>query len=313
MIQVEHVTKTYGSRTAVRDLCFEIRRGEVVGFLGPNGAGKTTTMRMMACFLPPSGGKITIAGFDTIRDSLEVRSRVGYMAENVPLYPEMRVKEYLRYRAKLKGVRGRRLVSRMDDVLSTCGLEDACTRILGQLSKGYRQRVGLADALIHEPEVLILDEPSIGLDPNQIRHMRTLVRGLAERFTVLLSSHMLSEVETVCERVLIINNGRIVASDSPGNLMGLLKGNMHVVAEVNGPPADVRASLEAIPEILRVDVHQVGRWHRFQCECAKDTDVRERIYAAVQDGGWSMRELASRRGNLEDVFVAMTAEGGIHL
>lgn len=313
MILVEHVTKKYGSRTAVRDLCFEIGRGEVVGFLGPNGAGKTTTMRMMACFLPPSGGKITIAGYDTIPDSLEVRSRVGYMPENVPLYPEMRVKEFLRYRARLKGVRRRRLGARMDDVIATCGLEDAYTRILGQLSKGYRQRVGLAEALIHEPEVLILDEPSIGLDPNQIRHMRTLVRSLADRYTVLLSSHMLSEVESVCERVLIINNGRIVASDSPGNLLGLMKGNLHVVAEVSGPPVEVRAALEAIPAVLRVEVQPLGRWHRFQCECAKDSDVRERVFSAVQSGGWSMRELSAKRRNLEDVFVAMTSEGGVQL
>lgn len=313
MIEVEHVTKRYGGRTAVRDLCFSIEQGEVVGFLGPNGAGKTTTMRMLTCFLPPTGGSMSVAGFDTLRDSLEVRRRVGYMPENVPLYLDMRVNEYLRYRAKLKGVHGRRVGTRLDHVLATCGLEDARGRILGQLSKGYRQRVGLADALIHEPEVLILDEPSLGLDPNQIRHMRTLIRGLADQYTVLLSSHILPEVETVCERVLIINHGRLVASDSPHNLLGRMHGNIHIVTEAIGPPAEVRRALEAIDGIERVEVQQVGTWSRFQCECAKGTDLREQVFATVRQGGWRMRELSASQGNLEDVFVAMTAAGGISL
>ena len=306
MIEVEHLTKRYGSRTAVNDLSFSVADGEIVGFLGPNGAGKSTTMRILACFLPPSGGTVRVNGLDVVKDSLEVRRRVGYMPENVPLYPEMRVREYIGYRARLKGVTGRRLSARMDDVLSLCGLQDAAGRIIGQLSKGFRQRVGLADALVHEPQLLILDEPSIGLDPNQIRDFRQLIRGLAGRHTVLLSSHILPEVESICQRVLIINRGRIVASDSPDQLAGMMLGHSTVVVELRAPEPEARAALSALDGVIAVQSSPVGQWTRFTCECEADADPRAAVGDTAQRQGWPLRELSSRRRNLEDVFVAIT-------
>ncbi|MFH0880059.1 MAG: ATP-binding cassette domain-containing protein [Lentisphaerota bacterium] len=238
MIKVSHLTKKYAGCLAVDNISFQVSRGETVGFLGPNGAGKSTTMRILSCFQPASGGSVTVAGFDVLTQSLEVRRKIGYLPENVPLYPEMRVDEYLRYRARLKGLPGRKIRLRCDAVKSLCGLEEVGRRIIGHLSKGFRQRVGLADCLIHEPELLILDEPTIGLDPNQIRQVRTLIHDLAQDHTILLSTHILSEVEMTCQRVLIINEGRIAASDSPENLRSLLQGTVQVVAEMRGPGED---------------------------------------------------------------------------
>lgn len=306
MIEVKHLTRRFAGVTAVDDLSFSVADGEIVGFLGPNGAGKSTTMRILACFLPPSGGRVCVDGLDVVRDSLEVRRRVGYMPESVPLYPEMRVREYIGYRARLKGVRGRRLGSRMDEVLALCGLQEAAGRIIGQLSKGFRQRVGLADALIHEPRLLILDEPSIGLDPNQIRDFRQLIRGLAHRHTVLLSSHILPEVETICQRVLIINRGRIVASDTPDQLAGMMLGHSSVVVELKAPEAEARAALSALNGVIAVQSTPVGHWVRFTCECGADADPREEVGELAHRHGWPVRELSTRRQNLEDVFVAMT-------
>ncbi len=309
MIRVEHLTKRFGGRVAVDDLSFEVKKGEVVGFLGPNGAGKTTTMRILSCFLPPTGGSVSIAGFDVVREALDVRYCVGYMPESVPLYMDMRVNEYLRFRARLKGIRGRQVDSRLDDVLASCSLESSYKRIIGHLSKGYRQRVGLADALIHEPDVLILDEPSIGLDPNQIRHIRHLIRGLGGRYTVLLSSHILPEVESVCDRILIINHGRIVASESTSDMLGLIRGNRNIIVEAKGPAAQIREGLEALEPVVRVSSTQVGQWERFVCECTNDSDVRTEIFDLARINGWVLRELTMNQANLEDIFVAMT-EGG---
>ena len=202
---------------AVDDVSFEVARGEIVGFLGPNGAGKTTTMRILACYLPATGGAVNVAGYDVFRDSIEVRRRIGYLPENVPLYPEMRVDEYLNYRARLKGVPPKKRRKRVDEVKGLCGLKDVGRRIIGQLSKGFRQRVGLAESMVHDPDLLILDEPTIGLDPNQIRQVRELIKGLAPRHTILISTHILPEVEMTCQRVLIIHRGRIVASDTRSN------------------------------------------------------------------------------------------------
>ncbi|MBL7114929.1 MAG: ATP-binding cassette domain-containing protein [Kiritimatiellae bacterium] len=309
MIRVEHLTKRFGGRVAVDDLSFEVKKGEVVGFLGPNGAGKTTTMRILSCFLPPTGGSASIAGYDVVREALDVRYCVGYMPESVPLYMEMRVNEYLRFRARLKGLRGRRVESRLDDVLASCSLESCYNRIIGHLSKGYRQRVGLADALIHEPDVLILDEPSIGLDPNQIRHIRHLIRGLGGRYTVLLSSHILPEVESVCDRILIINHGRIVASEATSDMLGLMRGNRNIIVEAKGPAAQIREGLEALDPVVRVSSTQVGQWERCVCECTNDSDVRTEIFDLARMHGWVLRELTMNQANLEDIFVAMT-EGG---
>lgn len=305
MIEVKGLTKRYAGRTAVDDVSFTVGKGEIVGFLGPNGAGKSTTMRMLSCYLPASAGEALVAGFDVFRHSLEVRRRIGYLPESTPLYPEMRVDEYLSYRAALKGVGGRRRRQRVSEVKELCGLTDVGRRIVGQLSKGYRQRVGLADALVHDPELVILDEPTIGLDPNQIRHVRDVIRNLAARHTVLLSTHILQEVELTCQRVLIINRGKIVASDSPDKLRARLQGGREIVAEVRGPREAVQARLAALAGVTRVEVEATGEWASYRLACGSD-DVRPEIFAAVSQGGWSLRELRQEKQSLEDIFVALT-------
>ena len=306
MISVKNLTKRFGRTTAVDNLCFDVARGEVVGFLGPNGAGKTTTMRMLACYLPPTGGCVTIAGLDILHDSLEVRQRIGYLPENVPLYDDMRVGEYLDYRGRLKGLYGSLLRARMDDVVVQCDLNEAYRAVIGRLSKGFRQRVGLADALLHEPSVLILDEPTIGLDPNQIRRTRNLIRGLARRYTVLLSSHILHEVESMCERVLIINRGRIVASDTTENLVSMVKGHAVTVAEISGPQEDLVKRVQALPGIVRVQADAEQGWVRLRVESLKGRDLRTDLFHLASLNGWVLRELREERRNLEDVFVSVT-------
>src|SRR3979490_344071 len=234
MIKVENLTKRYAGQPAIRDLNFEVGRGEIMGFLGPNGAGKTTTMRILASFMPPSSGRATIAGYDIFTQSLQARAHLGYMPENVPLYNDMRVTEYLNYRASLKGVPHRKVSERVGDVKELCGLKDVERKLIGALSKGYRQRVGLADALVAEPDLLILDEPTIGLDPNQIRQVRELIKNLGKHHTILLSTHILPEVEMTCSRVIIINKGRIEASDTPQNLLDQMRtaGGVRLEAKV---------------------------------------------------------------------------------
>jgi len=307
MVVVEHLTKRYGRKTAVNDISFSIRKGEIVGLLGPNGAGKTSTMRILSCFLPPTRGSVSINGMDVMRDSLEVRRAIGYLPETVPLYPEMRVYEYLDFRARLKGLHGNKRRERKQAVLKLCGLEDVSRFLIGRLSKGYRQRVGLADCLIHEPKLLILDEPTIGLDPNQIRQTRALIRSLAENHTVLLSTHILSEVEMVCGRVLILNKGRIVASDAPGNLVSLLKGGTVLEAEIRGPAEDIRREMEKLSGATAISVEAEGEWSRLTVEYGGDGDVGAEVFSIVSGRGWVLRRLNSRRReSLEDVFVAMT-------
>ena len=309
MIHVDHLTKKYGRFRAVDDLSFDVAQGEIVGFLGPNGAGKTTTMRILAGYLPATGGSASICGMDIFKESLEVRRRIGYLPEMVPLYGEMRVIEYLRYRGQLKGLRGAALRERVATVSEACAVADVARKLIGSLSKGYRQRVGLADALINDPEVLILDEPTIGLDPNQIRLIRELVVSLRGQHAVLLSSHILSEIQSVCDRVLIINEGRIVASDTPENLVGLLHGSRRVVAEIRGPEDAILTDLKALDGIARVSVTQDNGWNRFVCECADGRDVRGEIFRLAGGASWEMRELRSEHGDLEDVFVQITGGG----
>src|SRR6266566_3106738 len=231
MIKVENLTKRYAGQTAIRDLNFEVGQGEIMGFLGPNGAGKTTTMRILASYMPPTSGRASIAGFDVFAQSLQARSRLGYMPENVPLYSDMRVTEYLDYRSALKGVPHRRIMERVGDVKELCGLKEVENKLIAALSKGYRQRVGLADALLNEPDLLILDEPTIGLDPNQIRKVRDLIRNLGKQHTILLSTHILPEVEMTCSRVIIIHKGRIEVCDTPDNLLGKIRQAGGVVLE----------------------------------------------------------------------------------
>lgn len=309
MIKVENLTRRFGRTLAVDGISFSIKAGEVVGFLGPNGAGKTTTMRMLACFLPPTRGTVTIAGLDIIKDSLEVRRIIGYMPESAPLYQEMRVHDYLRFRAKLKGLSGMRKRDSVNDVIENCGLANVSRSIIGRLSKGYKQRIALADSLVNDPQLLLLDEPTIGLDPNQIRHTRSLIKSLAQRHTVLLSTHILSEVEALCDRVLIINNGHIVASDTPAHLVELLKGSACFHAEIKGPLEDMILKFRSIKGVCSATGSPAGEWNIIVVECEKGIDVRSEISAMASANAWPLRELKSLPGrNLEDVFVEMTKE-----
>jgi ABC-2 type transport system ATP-binding protein len=306
---VGHLTKQFGRTRAVDDVSFTVERGEIVGFLGPNGAGKTTLMRILACFIPATGGRVNVGGLDVFRESLEVRRRIGYLPESIAVYPHMRVGEYLRFRAAIKGLKGMRLRRRVDDAMSRCGLVEVSRTVIGRLSRGYRQRLGLADSLVHDPEILILDEPTLGLDPNQIRHIRGLIKSLGEQHTVLLSSHILPEVEMICGRVLILNRGRIVASGEPGRLIGLLKGNTQVVAEVQAPADQIEAKFAVIPGVLSVALETADGWQRAICECEKGTDLRPEIHRVTVEQKWPLRELSTARRNLEDVFVSLTTSG----
>lgn len=309
MIKVSHLTKRYAGVVAVDDLSFDVEPGEVVGFLGPNGAGKSTTMRILAGFIPPTGGEVRVAGFSVTAQSIEVRRRIGYLPEHCPLYPELRVREYLRYRAGLKGVPARRVRARVDAVCDQCGLADAGHRIIGQLSKGFRQRVGLADALVHEPELLILDEPTIGLDPIQIRQVRELIRHLAERHTVLISTHILPEVEMTCRRVLIINNGRLMASDSTGNLRRLMARRGRVLAQLRADEAGLRAAFAALsgdpPAVRALE----DGWAEVAFDdTARDGDTRVEVSRIAAERGWPLRDLRREESSLEDIFVSLTTE-----
>ncbi|MEI6034321.1 MAG: ATP-binding cassette domain-containing protein [Verrucomicrobiae bacterium] len=307
MIKVEQLTKCYGPATAVDGISFAVAKGEIVGFLGPNGAGKSTTMKMIAGFLPPTSGSAVVAGRDVFRESLRAREHIGYMPENVPLYPDMRVTEYLRYRAALKGVPGRRMKERVQDVLELCGLQEVGRTIIGRLSKGYRQRVGLADAMIHEPDLLILDEPTIGLDPNQIRQVRDLIRNLKRHHTILLSTHILPEVEMLCSRVLIINKGRIEAMDTPQNLRARLGTADHIQLDAKVPdPKAAAAGLRKVPGVGSVTVRSDGAWTIFTILASSGQDPREAIYWHAVGQQWPARELSRSDVSLEQVFATVT-------
>jgi ABC-2 type transport system ATP-binding protein len=307
MIEVKNLTKRFGKVTAIKDVSFTVKKGEIVGLLGPNGAGKTTTLRILACYLSATGGDVQVGGADIFSDSFAVRQKIGYLPENVPLYPDMRICEYLRFRGGLKGMRGSHLRRRIDAVLEQCQLTEQRRSIIGNLSKGFRQRVGLADCLLHQPECLILDEPTIGLDPNQIRNIRELIRLLSEEYTVLISTHILSEVEMLCERVLIMDRGIIVASDSPASLVSLMKGNEHVSVEVTGPHDKVTEVFQSLKGVESVVCNELtGGWNRLECKCSKDSAVRTDMFDLVCSHKWQLRELSVEKRRLEDVFVAIT-------
>ena len=306
MIKVENLTKRYAGQTAIQDLNFEVARGEIMGFLGPNGAGKTTSMRILAGFMPPTSGRASIAGFDVFEQSLQARAHLGYMPENVPLYSDMRVTEYLNYRAALKGVPHRRIAERVGDVKELCGLKDVERKLISTLSKGYRQRVGLADALLAEPDLLILDEPTIGLDPNQIRQVRELIKNLGKQHTILLSTHILPEVEMTCSRVIIINRGRIEACDTPENLLGRIRTAGGVIVEAKVANDDGAEELKKIAGVRDVTVSTDGDWQVFALRVEANTDVREEVYRLANARHWTLRELSQRRATLEDVFVEIT-------
>lgn len=314
MIKVRNLKKRFGGTTAINDVSFDVKRGEVLGFLGPNGAGKTTTMRILSGYMAQTSGSVEINGMDLLSHSLEIRKILGYLPENIALYPDMRVCEYLRFRASIKGVPAKTIKKRIAEVEEICSLSDVDRRIIGQLSRGFWQRIGLADSLLNSPELLILDEPTIGLDPNQIRNTRDMIKNLGGRYTIILSTHFLSEAEIICRRVLILNKGRIVASDAPENLMGVLKGNTHIVAEIFGPASLIASKLSDLDSVLRVACHEcegnpeehTASWTRFVVECEKNSDARPAIHALASGNHWALRELRMEKRNLEDVFVEMT-------
>lgn len=310
MIEVSNLTKRYAGRTAVDSISFEVDKGEIVGFLGPNGAGKSTTLRMLTCFLSASEGTARVAGFDIYEDSIEVRKQVGYMPENVPLYPDMRVIEYLTFRARLKGLRHREAKRAVAEAMDICSLAERERSIIATLSKGYKQRVGLADALVNKPDLLILDEPTNGLDPNQIRQSRELIKRLGDRHTILISTHILSEVEMTCGRVVIIDRGKIRASDTPQNLIRRLRKPGEVILEVKGGGESARDRIEEVEGVdeVRESGHH-GSWVTYAIRTAPHIDVREDLFRLVQESGWTIRELASRTASLEDAFVDLVRKG----
>lgn len=307
MIEVANLTKRYAGHTALSNLSFTVKRGEIVGLLGPNGAGKSTTMRILSCYLPATSGTVHVGGLDVFRHSDEVRRRIGYMPENNPLYPDMRVREYLKFRARLKGLRRRPSRERVDTVLEQCGLTEVSRRLIGHLSKGFKQRVGLADSLVHEPDLLILDEPTIGLDPNQIRSVRQLIKSLASTHTVLISTHILPEAEMTCNRVLIMYEGRILAADTPENLQALMSSNSQVLAEIAAPEAELHECWAAMPEVEQFDVAAAqGDYFRCALTPRDGMDLRPRIFDLVRERGWQLRELTRNRHSLEDIYVQVT-------
>ena len=307
MIEVQQLTKRYARHDAVRDISFSVARGEIVGFLGPNGAGKTTTLRMLTGFLPPTSGTARIAGFDIFRQSLQARRTIGYMPENVPLYEDMRVREYLKFRAQIKGLCRSDTRRRVGDVIETCGLQAVRRKMIKTLSKGFRQRVGLADALVHDPQLLILDEPTNGLDPNQIRQIRELIRQLGQSHTVLISTHILHEVEMICNRVIIIDNGQIKAADTPANLIQRMRAAGRLQVEIQADPSVAAGALHRLPHVKKVTPEPLDDgWIRFTVWVDSDADAREPIARLAAQYGWPLRSLFRHVATLEDVFVELT-------
>ena len=311
MIDIQNLTKSYGRFTAVKNLSFQVGAGQVVGFLGPNGAGKTTTLRMLTGYLPPTSGTASIAGYDIFKDSVKARQQIGYMPENVPLYDDMRVREYLKFRANIKGMSGRDARNNITETIETCGLTHMRKRMIKTLSKGYRQRVGLADALLNNPQLLVLDEPTNGLDPNQIRSIRRLIKKLGESHTILVSSHILSEVEMIADHIVIIDGGQIQASDSPQNLIDGMRAAGRISIEIQGDSAAIIGALERLDNVKKIMLdEQEGEgetaWNFITIFCDSGTDTRSNISQLGSQYGWPIRSLYRRKGTLEDVFVELT-------
>src|ERR671922_1896329 len=308
MIEVQNLTKHYAPVTAFRDVSFSVAPGEIVGFLGPNGAGKSTTMRILACFMPASGGSARVAGYDVFRESMEVRKRIGYLPESVPLYNEMRVAPYLDFVAEVKGVGRAERRRRVADTMERCLISDVQNRFIGTLSKGYRQRVGLAQAIVSDPHVLILDEPTIGLDPRQITEIRSLIKSLAGEHTVILSTHILPEVSMVCNSVVIINKGTIVAQGPIDMLVEQFFPSARVEVELAKPDPAARAAMRAIPGVIGgTEMSADGGGGRYVVESARGRDVRAEIFQLAADQHWSLRELRRVGMTLEEVFMRVVA------
>ena len=307
MIKVSNLSKQYVERAAIDNISFEVESGEIVGFLGPNGAGKTTTLRMLTGYIPPTSGNASIGGHDVFSESIKARQKIGYMPENVPLYDDMRVREYLRFRAELKGLRGQEARQGVSEAIDLCGLKKIRRQIISSLSKGYRQRVGLADALVNNPELLILDEPTNGLDPNQIRRFRELIKQLGIRHTILISTHILSEVEMTCNRVIILNEGKIIANDKPKDLSRELRSANTISIEVKISTETAQNLIKAIPGIKKVTKeHQTEEWSHFTIRTEPGNDVRESIVHLANAQGWPLREIRTQYATLEDAFVEIT-------
>lgn len=309
-IAVEHLTKYYGPARGIEDVSFGVEQGEIMGFLGPNGSGKTTTMRMLTCFFPPTSGTARICGHDILKNSLEVRRSVGYLPESVPLYLEMPVFAYLRFFAEIKGVPRGVCSSRVDEVMNLCGLESVAHRLISKLSKGYRQRVGIAQSLLNDPEVLILDEPTIGLDPKQIIEIRSLIKGLGGRRTVILSTHILPEVSMTCDRVIIIHKGRLVAVDTPAGLMQRLRHTPALIVRVDGPHESVATALSCVPGVLAVSKKTAAANNLaiYQVEISDDDAVMNSIARAVYEHGWKLQEIRPLDMSLEEIFIQLVSD-----
>ena len=307
MIKVSNLSKQYVEKAAIDNISFEVESGEIVGFLGPNGAGKTTTLRILTGYIPPTSGTASIGGHDVFSESIKARQKIGYMPENVPLYDDMRVREYLRFRAELKGLRGQEARQGVSEAIDLCGLKKIRRQIISSLSKGYRQRVGLADALVNNPELLILDEPTNGLDPNQIRRFRELIKQLGIRHTILISTHILSEVEMTCNRVIILNEGKIIANDKPKDLSRELRSANTISIEVKISTETAQNLIKAIPGIKKVTKeHQSEGWSHFTIRTEPGNDVRESIVHLANAQGWPLREIRTQYATLEDAFVEIT-------
>ena len=303
MIEVENLTRYYGNVAAIQDVSFNVRKGEILGFLGPNSAGKTTTMRILTGYLPPSSGTARVGGYDVTANSLEVRRRIGYLPETVPLYPEMSVRAYLEFMAAIRGVG--KPAQAAERAMESCNLNERRDMLIGKLSKGYKQRVGLAQALVHDPQVLILDEPTVGLDPRQIIEVRNLIKSLGGDHTIILSTHILPEASQVCERVMIINKGRIIAEDTPQRLTTRLRGGSQFFVQVANPAADTRKKLRKVEGVIGVAEKEANG---YEVEAAEDSDPRSRIAELVVTQGWGLLELRPVGMSLEEIFLTLTMD-----
>ncbi|HMV47231.1 MAG TPA: ABC transporter ATP-binding protein [Blastocatellia bacterium] len=310
MIEVEHLTKSYGQARAVNDISFKVEKGEILGFLGPNGAGKTTTMRILTGYLPATGGTARIAGYDVFEDSMEVRKRIGYLPETPPLYPDMTISDYLSFVARIKGVEAANVPGRVAEAMKMTNLTDRKDWLIKKLSRGYKQRVGIAQAVVHNPDVVILDEPTVGLDPNQIKEVRNLIKGLAGDHTIILSTHILPEVEMTCDRVVIINKGKIAAIDTTENLTSQLKGGERVRIVVRGEADGLRGALETIEGVSKIEIEAIehGGGVSAMVENEQGIDLRGRIASQVVGSGFELLELRAVSLSLEDIFMQLTTE-----
>lgn len=309
MIELKNVTKYYGNFPAVTDISFKINRGEIVGLLGPNGAGKSTTMKMITGFMPPTSGELTIDGYDIVHESIEARKKIGYLPETVPLYTDMTVYSYIEYMGKLRGLNNKNIKSKADHVIEICKLGDYKNSLISKLSKGFRQRVGIAQAIIHEPEVLILDEPTIGIDPNQVVETRQLIRNLSGEHTLVLSSHILPEVSSICERVLIINEGEIAASDTIENLSSLVAGKSKMEVDIIGSPESIKTKLEKIEGVRSIDLwvkKSSNEYTTFSIESDISVDIRAEVSKTIVENKWGLLRLESMGMSLEDIFLKIT-------